>query len=78
MLALLVFAALVGLFLAQIHVGTADVSSIVLLAALSIFIITPPTWFALNALRPVFLLPVAGLFVWAAAAYLAYIRRAGG
>jgi hypothetical protein len=78
MLALLVFAGLVGLLLTEIHVGSANGYSIVVLAALSIFVVTPPTWFALNALRPIFLVPIMALFAWSTIGYLDYVRRAGG
>ncbi len=79
MLAMLGFIAVVALFVQETHLPTAHglLNSVAIIAAIAVFVVAPSTWFAINAMRPVFLLPIVGLFAWINVSYDRYLRRAG-
>lgn len=80
MLALMGFAA-VGTIVGQaMHVPLRPVrlDAILLVALVVLLVIAPLSWFALNAIRPLLLLPIASLALWPLLAYAEYIQRAGG
>jgi hypothetical protein len=52
--------------------------TILVIALVVLLVIGPLSWFAINAIRPVLLLPIAGLALWPVIAYVQYIQRAGG
>ena len=79
MLALLGFTIVVVAVGQELHVpsGPRAVNSFTVLALIAIFLIAPPTWFAINAMRPIFLLPILAPFAWVNIEYYGYARRAG-
>ena len=79
MLALLGFVAVVAIFLQEIHApsGKITANTVLVVSAIAIFLITPLTWFAINGMQPLFLVPIAGFFVWMIIAYHDYMQRSG-
>ena len=79
MLALLGFTIVVVAVGQELHVpsGPRAVNSFTVLALIAIFLIAPLTWFAINAMRPIFLLPILAPFAWVNIEYYGYARRAG-
>lgn len=57
--------------------GRCAVNSFTVLALIAIFLIAPLTWFAINAMRPIFLLPILAPFAWVNIEYYGYLQRAG-
>jgi hypothetical protein len=79
MLALLAFMAIVAFYLQESHApsGLLSARAITLTAAIAVFVVGPSTWFAINGMRPLFLLPILGLFAWFHFDYHNYMQRAG-
>jgi hypothetical protein len=80
MLALIGFAAVAVIVGQNMHVPTGPVKldAAVLATVFVLVVIAPLTWFAINAIRPLFLLPIVGLAVGPIVAYYYYVQRSGG
>jgi hypothetical protein len=80
MLSLIGFAALGGIVGQGMHAPLRPVrlDAILVVALVVLLLIAPLSWFAINAIRPLLLLPIAGLALWPVVAYFEYLQRAGG
>lgn len=80
MLSLMGFTAL-GVIIGQgMHMPLRPVrlDAILVVALVILLLIAPLSWFAINAIRPLLLLPIAGLALWPVVAYVEYLQRVGG